>query len=63
MLPFWFPKLILVLCGCNRCETGQADGVKGPILVLPVRIIEDQLIGHRISLSGESFNVQELSPE
>jgi hypothetical protein len=51
MLPFWFPKLILSLLGRNRCETGETDGVKGTILVWPVRIIEDQLIGHRICLS------------
>jgi hypothetical protein len=29
------------LSGRNRCETGQADGVKGTILVWPVRKIDD----------------------
>jgi hypothetical protein len=46
MLPFWFQKLILGLCGLDRSKTGEADGVKGTILVWSVRIIEDQLIGH-----------------
>ena len=64
MLPLLLQKLILGLSGRNRCETGQADGVKGTILVWPVRKIGDELISHLSASSlGRTFNVQQLTPE
>jgi hypothetical protein len=64
MLPLRLQKLILGLSGRNRCETGQADGVKGTILVWPVRKIGDELISHLSASSlGRAFNVPQLTPE
>jgi hypothetical protein len=64
MLPLWFPKLILSLCGNDRCETGEADGVKGTILVRPVRKIDDQLVRpSHLPLFWGDFSLQKLRPE
>jgi hypothetical protein len=64
MLPLWSKKLVLGLCGCNRSKTGEADGVKGTILVWPVRIKEDQF-SHNTSplLWGEHECTAFLNPE
>jgi hypothetical protein len=64
MLPLRLQKLILGLSGRNRCETGQADGVKGTILVWPVRKIGDELISHVSASSlGRASNLPQLTPE